>query len=316
MRLYRFLLVLMCGNVLLQPALAQDSLNGGMYVDYQQFFSNLSFTPVAGRSPAAIQQDLKSSAARLVEDVPPATPLSLPGAGRKTLSAEAIYARRKNSVLMVGRLKKAGAAAGISFDITGTAFAITAGGVCVTNYHVLEQIITPREEAGRPDSAWFVITRDKRVFLINKIVSWSRNNDLAIFTLDADGARFDPLPLGKPAEEGASVYCLSHPAGYFWYFSKGIVARNAAVPGPSLATGFNPAGKKPVRMEVTADYGIGSSGGPIFDRRGNLAGIVSTTTPLGSVIRDSLGNNLGHQQMVVRDAVPVFALRQLLGLAD
>lgn len=58
---------------------------------------------------------------------------------------------------------------------------------------------------------------------------------------------------------------------------------------------------------------IGSSGGPILDKCGNLVGVASSTTPVGAVIKDNTGNVTGHQQMVVKDAVPVSALWELLG---
>lgn len=291
---------------------AQSSSTADMYTSYQHYYSGLKFMP-PGKS--AMIQDLKDSTALLADEGSPAgNKIKLLPATTKALADEEIYARRKSSVFIVGKLQKTvNSTDPLSFALTGTAFALNADGICVTNYHVLKGIIVNDSPDAVKDSVYFIITWDKQLYFIEKILAYSQNNDLAVFKVNTNGNKLLPVPIGKPAEVGAAVYCISHPTGYFYYFSKGMVARNVTISARQTAAGYNPLGKPPIRMEITADYGVGSSGGPVLDKRGNLVGIISATMPLGSMIKDDTGNVTGHQQMVIKDTLPVSALLELLG---
>src|SRR5258708_8410576 len=97
------------------------------------------------------------------------------------------------------------------------------------------------------------------------IRGWVKNKDIGVFKGNTEGNRLNPIPLGQPAQVGAPVFCISHPIGYFYYFSKGIVSRNVTIDSLHAAAGYSSNGKRPVRMEITADYCIGSSGGAGLD---------------------------------------------------
>jgi serine protease Do len=64
-------------------------------------------------------------------------------------------------------------------------------------------------------------------------------------------------------------------------------------------------------MEITTDYGAGSSGGPVLDKYGNLIGIVSATVPVGKDMKNSIGKDWYFQQMVIKQTIPVSALMSL-----
>jgi S1-C subfamily serine protease len=262
-------------------------------------------------------KELHDNAGRLIEDTPPAQPILISAGSQKVLSDEEIYAKRKNSVFILGKLFKKGDTPGdIRFDLTGTAFALTADGFCATNYHVLQNILRNNDPATDIDSVYFIITPDQKVYFIDEITAWSQNNDMAIFKVNTRGNQLTPIPFGNPACVGAATYCISHPVGYFYYFSKGIVARNVIIPPQQAAAGYNPAGKPPVRMEITAEYGIGSSGGPILDKYGNLIGVVSSTMPIGTNLKGAEDSTtVYHQQMVIRDVIPVIVLKELLAVS-
>ena len=59
-------------------------------------------------------------------------------------------------------------------------------------------------------------------------------------------------------------------------------------------------------MEITADYGVGASGGPIFDSCGNLAALVSSTFSLYAQPQQ-----YRNFQMSYKQTVPVFLIRDL-----
>jgi serine protease Do len=280
------------------------------YVNYRSFINVIAGFAQSGDTTLwkeAITA-LQKSARSLKEEVPVQLPAQKVMPGKKPLSDEAIYAKRKSSVLLIARLRK-GVGTNFNFDVLGTGFVVSREGHCVTNQHVLQQLLQPN--APSDELVYFVITADKKSYLIKELLSYSQNNDLAVFSIEGKGRQFDPIPVGKPAAVGTSVYCLSHPAGELYYFSKGMVARNVARDSTNLGTPYSPAGKMPIRMEVSADYGIGSSGGPIMDRYGNLVGIVATTNTV--YFNETLPEGVRlHPQMVIRSTIPVKALTDLL----
>jgi hypothetical protein len=238
-----------------------------LYTDYQQYMGDPFITALFSakdETPKTIRA-LQDSAANLSDEVMPENGTQTVPPGMKILNAEEVYTQRKKCVFLVGKLKKRSDTTGnIRYDFIGTAFAITGDGICVTNCHVLQDIIRKSDSAAAIDSTYFIETLDKKVYFIEKILAYSQNNDLAIFKVNTHGEKMQPLPLGKPARVGATVYCISNPQANFYYFTKGMVARNATIVNQLILEGrYDPTGKLPIRMEITADYGAGSSGGPV-----------------------------------------------------
>lgn len=291
----------------------QAAATNSRYTDYQQFFSHLHLDTLSGKAAVPLKM-LQDSAALLADEAPPkGDEIKTLPAGRKSMDGASIYALRKESVFIIGKLQKAQAAGAMNFDLIGTAFAISANGICVTNYHVLKDILQKPTIANNNDSLYFIINTDGQVHFIDNILAYSQNNDIAVFHINTKGMPLVPLPLGRPAEVGDPVYCLSHPLGFFYYFSNGMVARNVTIDKQAAAAGYNPLGRPPIRMEITADYAIGSSGGPVLDKCGNLVGIVSSTAPISTDQGKGAMTAGVHQQMVVKDTAPVAALLELLG---
>ena len=231
--------------------------------------------------------------------------ISVENGRKKIMRSENVFSKRKRSVFVIGKFEKKDAAGNANFEFSGTAFAIAENGICVTNYHILKDIIHKSGSAVTKDSMYFIITPTKEVYFIEKILSYSQNNDVAVFKVNTMGDKLIPIPFGKAAAVGALVYCLSHPYGHYYSFSSGMVSRNIVIDRSTAAAGYNNKGRPPIRMEITADYGIGSSGGPILDKSGNLIGVVSSTTPI-------VHPEARHQQMVVKEAIPVKALKDLI----
>ncbi|AXY73712.1 serine protease [Paraflavitalea soli] len=252
---------------------------------------------------------LQKSARTVQEEAPVGLPLEKKGTTKKAFTDEALYANRKSGVVVIGNLRKGTAGNNINFEVKGTGFFITKEGHCVTNFHVVQELLqsTPPTDG----LVYFVITEDRKVYAINGLLAYSKNNDLAVLSINGGGQGFNAIPLGQPAVVGAPVYCISHPAGEFYYFSKGMVARNLIRDSTALGVTYSASGKTPIRMEVTADYGGGSSGGPLIDQYGNLVGIVATTSTI--YLNEQLPQGVRqHPQMVIKDAVPVKALTGLL----
>lgn len=280
------------------------SVTEDMYIDYQKYLND-AFKVFDGNkgSNAPSAKQIQDSSAILVEESAVSVPVKT--GNSKIMHSENIFSKRKNSVFIMGKFERKDASGNINFELSGTAFAIAENGICVTNYHLLKDIINKSDSAAIRDSIYFIITSSKKVYFIEKILAYSQNNDIAVFKTNTMGDKLLPIPFGKAARVGALVYCLSHPYGHFYSFSSGIVSRNIVTDSSTAAAGYNNRGRLPIRMEITADYGIGSSGGPILDKSGNLIGVVSSTTPI-------VHPEAHHQQMVVKDAIPVKALKALL----
>jgi serine protease Do len=280
------------------------------YINYNSFINVIAGFVQSGDTTLWKEAltSLQKSAQSLKEEKPVQIPLQKIVPGTKQLSDENLYAKRKSSVLLIARLRK-GTGLNTNFEVLGTGFFISKQGHCATNHHVLQQLLQPK--ASGDELVYFVITGDKKYYIVKELLSYSQNNDLAVFSIDGKGQQFDPIPLGKPAVVGSPVYCISHPAGELYYFSKGMVARNVTRDSTNLGTPYSAAGKPPIRMEVSADYGIGSSGGPVMDRYGNLVGIVATTNTV--YFNETLPDGVRqHPQMVIRSTIPVKALTGLL----
>ncbi|GHE29848.1 S1 family peptidase [Sphingobacterium griseoflavum] len=230
--------------------------------------------------------------------------------GKKDLPATAIYSKSKGSVLQYAYSYNCGNCDKVHVAPNATAFFIDEDGLAVTNYHVLEPFIEKKEDgeiariiAGKKptdDMNLFFTTYDNRIFTLKEILAYDQANDVAIFRVDTQGVKVQPIPLGDAAEIGATVFALGHPKSNPYYFSSGMVARNYM---------FNGMKGQGMRMDITADYAVGSSGGPILDEKGNVCGMVSATVTLVSKDEASKPSDV---QMVIKRAIPVEAITKLL----
>ena len=195
-------------------------------------------------------------------------------------------------------------------------------GLVVTNHHVFT------EEAHH---YFGVMTSDGNVFAVRSILASDRDGDAAIAQLDTRGVVLPSLRLGDPAACGDAVVVISHPAGRFYSLTRGVVSRyhrhdadparmaksggTSRTPKKRTRTGASRVASAPVWMSVTADYAVGSSGGPVFNSSGNVVGMVSrtySTQPNKTHRRhDSFGS-----QMVFKDCVSLDTILGLIENAD
>jgi hypothetical protein len=202
-----------------------------------------------------------------------------------------IYARARDSVVVVGGLyecKKcrewhATAASG---------FLITTSGAVVTNYHVVNN-------PGK--AALVVMTSDRRVFPVRRVLAASRPNDLAILQVDAEG--LTPLPIAAASDAapvGSAVGVISHPARRFYCFTSGVVSRYMKI---------RAAGAEIDALSITADYAHGSSGAPVLNSKGQVIAIVKSTESIYGSIASGQRKNL---QMVFKTCLPAKHLLRLI----
>ncbi len=187
---------------------------------------------------------------------------------KEKLAPEAIYARAKPAVVVIGSVMRPSGHRGFRAAMA-SGFVIRGDGVVVTNYHVLEAFQQARAVAA--------MTYDERVLPIQKVLAADEHNDVAVVKVEAENLA--ALPIAATAPVGATVFCLSHPAldtdeseSAFFTFTQGIVCGkfHLRLNGPD-----------PLNvLAITAEYAKGSSGGPILNVCGAVVVIICQTRAL------------------------------------
>lgn len=221
----------------------------------------------------------------------------------QAVGSEQLYEQARASVLVVCGLGKnpdtdeyeAGMASGFIIDELG---------VFVTNFHVVNQADT---------EALTAMTADGRVYPVKSVLAVSPFPDIAICQLD--GAKgLKPLPLAPNAKPGAHIRILSHPDQCFYSLTEGILSRYFV---------YREQGKATQMFTTTAEFAVGSSGGPLFDDRGNVVGMVSSTSSIYSGSASDGGNTSASKpaasdessselQMVLKMCVPANEILKLI----
>lgn len=183
----------------------------------------------------------------LTEPVVRATPTAAPTApepGDPIDEAAASVVRISGTALVCGQ------------NQTGSGFPVTEDRV-VTNAHVVSGLTEPAVEA-----------RDGTVHA-GRVVHFDEARDLAVIAVD--GAGLPPLPTGAQLADGESGYIMGYPAGGpFWMGPAEVQARGEVVVN-------NIYGAEPDLLDIyqlNADVQLGTSGGPLLDEAGTVAGVV------------------------------------------
>lgn len=194
----------------------------------------------------------------------------------------------------------------------GSGWILSPDGLVVTNHHVIE-----RDKGHRLG----IMTSDGEVYAVTDVVADDPVGDAVVLRVDTRGRRLPFLALGSPPPCGTPVRVVSHPVGRFWCLTEGVVSRfhrqspakgDLAVEGAGQPAG---GGSKPVWMSITADYTVGSSGGPVFDERGAVIGMVSRTVTSSQAKPDdsrARRRPLAGETIVFKDCVSTDTLRRLV----
>jgi len=221
------------------------------------------------------------------------TKLKLPKLKSSELASRDVYPAVAPSVLVLSKVYKCGRCTRWH-DRSAGAFAITANGAIVTNHHVVEGV--------QPDEKALVATAaNGNVYVVKEILAADKLNDIAILQLELpDGEKLMPAKIAERAIPGEDVYAISHPVSRFYTLTKGVVSRNAMMHTPDGSA---------KRLYITAEFAKGSSGSPIFNSRGEVVGIVSSTQSIYYTQTQQEQKNL---QMVFRNCVPASSVHLLL----
>lgn len=133
----------------------------------------------------------------------------------------------------------------------GSGFVVSADGRIVTNLHVIR---------GAREAT--VVTSDGREFHDIELMASDEAHDLAVLRIGTHGLK--PLPLGDSAaaKPGEHVVAIGHPLGLGDTVSDGLVSAVRELPST-----------KQTMLQISAPISPGSSGGPVFNDRGEVIGV-------------------------------------------
>lgn len=153
--------------------------------------------------------------------------------------------------------------------VSGSGFAITANGLIVTSYHVISNAnkIQIRGVNGDFD----------KVFKA-KIIALDKNNDLAILKIDdTKFTEIGSIPYSlsdKIADVGDDVFVLGFPLravmGDEIKLTNGLISSKSGFQGDITS------------YQISATVQAGNSGCPLFDKNGNVIGVVNARLPVES----------------------------------
>ena len=167
-------------------------------------------------------------------------------------------------------------------------FVIHEDGIIVTNYHV----IAPRDTIKY--DGLFAVDHEGTVYVVTEVLSASKANDLAILKVDTKGTKLNALPLAETELVGEDVYMMGHPFKNTFFMTKGIISRK-----------YVNSSKGQPRMTITAEFGLGASGGPVVNDSGEVVGVVSATRANYS---GGSAKQKGDLQLLLKIVIPVSQL--------
>ena len=166
---------------------------------------------------------------------------------------------------------------------TGSGFVITRSGVIATNYHVVEG--AKRIEV--------LVSNGGVVSSYNaEVIISDKTNDLSLIQIkDSRFSQFPPIPYSvntRVADVGTSVFALGYPMsdilGEEIKLTDGLISSKTGYQG-DITT-----------YQISAPIQPGNSGGPLFNKRGELVGITNAGVPdaqnVGYAIKTSYLQNL------------------------
>jgi len=168
------------------------------------------------------------------------------GQASNSLSATEIFTRARPSVVVILASNEKG-----QREALGSGFVVRKNTIA-TNHHVIEGM-----------SSAFVVFSDGAVREVTGVIADSTQLDVILLNVETGGR--PPLTLGDELElqQGDPVYAIGAPHGLELSLTNGIVSSFRNSDGQFL-------------IQTTAAIAHGSSGGPLFDRTGRVAGITTS----------------------------------------
>ncbi|HET7231591.1 MAG TPA: serine protease [Longimicrobium sp.] len=205
----------------------------------------------------------------------PAAAQQSPAASPATVTPRQIAASAHAALLMVHAMSERGDTLGI-----GTGFVVSADGMFITNYHVIEEaekLVVSLLDGGKYEQV--------------QLIAADPASDLALMKIPATGLR--PLRLGSDTrmEVGDKVYVMGNPLGMSGTFSDGMVSGKRPLEGVSM-------------LQISAPISPGSSGGPVMNEQGEVIGVATIMVMGGQNLNMAVPARYLHPMLAQRTVTP------------
>jgi serine protease Do len=189
---------------------------------------------------------------------------------KPTLSPAQIAAKSTTSIVSIR-----------SPNSLGTGFVVRADGWIATNLHVI---------AGEREL--LVVLPDHTEHAVIEIVGIDETRDLAVLRIQVSKPLM-PLPLGDSdgVRPGDPVVAIGHPLGLEDTVSNGLVSAVRQV-DPSLTV-----------LQISAPIAPGSSGGPLFNDRGEVIGVAAAVSRAGQNL--NFGLPIRYVKSILKEPQPI-----------
>lgn len=167
--------------------------------------------------------------------------------------------------------------------LQGSGFIVREDGAIVTNYHVISAAVNIEIKAG------------DKILKVEGFIHIDKENDLVI--LKSNGEKLPVVKLGdiEKTNVGEKVYVISSPQGIENTISDGILS------------GIREIDSKRKVLQITAPVSAGSSGGPVFNKNGEVIGIATF------LIEKAQNLNFAMPINLIKDKV---SLKKIITLED
>ena len=149
-----------------------------------------------------------------------------------------------------------------SAAVSGSGFIITDDGYILTNFHVIEDAYKAGLEVN-------VMTHDGTRYPA-QIVGVEADNDVAVLKIDASGLSAATLGNSDSLRVGDTVYAVGNPLGELEF---SMTTGHVSAKDRSISTDSK--GTEITMFQIDAAVNSGNSGGPVYNARGEVVGIVT-----------------------------------------
>lgn len=162
-------------------------------------------------------------------------------------SVEEIATKFKPTVVLIVNKNKEGKEK--SF---GSGFFVSAKGLIATNYHVVQDA-----------SALEITLYNGKKYSVKKIKGLNKKEDLALLEIETEPLSCVVLADSKQVTTGEKIVAIGNPKGLTFTVSDGIVSARRIFEEVEV-------------IQITAPISPGSSGGPIFNAKGEVIGVAKS----------------------------------------
>ena len=181
-----------------------------------------------------------------------------------TLNARQLYAQNCSQVVSVNTERYTTGRDGVQIpsNISGTGFFISSDGYVMTNYHVVEEAY----RKGYPVN----VTTNTGDILSGTVAGFDSEKDIALLKVSAGDLNVATLGNSSEIQVGEDIFIIGNPYGVLDF-----TLTSGHVGGPIRQVDSSDNGIPIEMFQLDAEIYEGNSGGPVYNDRGEVVGVVT-----------------------------------------